>query len=159
MNGILFHYLHFFSHSSLDLYVYAYANWAVDPIYWWSLHHRLLLPIGWFLSFLGIARNNMLLFALVLKLSIVHLMTPPSNFFGYNGSYKKWVFLKLLALIFSVTITMQFKLSIVMSSTSVRSTSRLTVILCFVFYLRNSPPLSYCICWPARWRVHQNTST
>jgi hypothetical protein len=32
MKGSLFHGLHFYSHSSLDLLVYSYADWARDPI-------------------------------------------------------------------------------------------------------------------------------
>jgi hypothetical protein len=31
VNGTLFHSLHFFSHSSLDLHVYSNADWAGDP--------------------------------------------------------------------------------------------------------------------------------
>jgi hypothetical protein len=86
VNGILFHVLHFSSHSSLDLHIYiqiligqVITSIVVPP--------RVIVSYLVILSLLGVARNSVLLPALALKLSIVLLLTPPLSFSGSIGSY------------------------------------------------------------------------
>jgi hypothetical protein len=81
----LFHGLHFSSRSSLDLHVYSDVDWVGD-----LTDRRSTTGIVSYLvilSSLGVARNNLLLLALTLRLSIVLLLTPPLSFSSSIGYY------------------------------------------------------------------------
>jgi hypothetical protein len=87
------------------------------------------------LSSLGIARNNLLLPALALKLSIVILLIPPLSSSGSVG-HMIWVFLSPPILISFVTIEVRFRLRIMMYFIHVLNTLKSTVFLCTIIFCK-----------------------
>ena len=74
----------------------------------------------------GAARSRMWFLVLVLRLSIVPLLTPLASLFGFAGSWLTWMLHSPLPLLFIVTIVVLFTLLIMMSSTNAPSILRLT---------------------------------
>jgi hypothetical protein len=88
------------------------------------------------LSSLGVARNNLLLPAPILRLSIVLLLTPPLKSSGFVDSYKIWVQLRHPILLYFVTVRVRFNLRTMMYFTSALNILRSTVILCIIIFCR-----------------------
>ena len=74
----------------------------------------------------GVARSRILFPVLVLRLSIVPLLTPHASLFDFVGSWLTWMLHSLLPLLFIVTIVVLSTLLIVMSSTNAPSILRST---------------------------------
>ena len=87
-------------------------------------------------SSLGEARNNLLLFILVLRPNIEHLLTPLLSSFGYAGSSRTQALIVLLQFQSIVTIEVPSKLPTMTSSMSVPSILKSTVTLFVITYYR-----------------------
>ena len=74
----------------------------------------------------GIARSRMWFPILVLRLSIVPLLTPLASLSSFIGSWLTWMLYIPLPLLFIVTIVVLSTLLIMMSSINAQSTLRLT---------------------------------
>jgi hypothetical protein len=134
VKGTLFHGLHSFSHSSLDLRVYSDVDWAGDPTDRHSTTGYCFL-LGDSLTH-GVVRNNLLLPVLALKLSIVLLLTPPLSSSGSVGFSMIWVFLRPLVLVSFVTINVRFRLRIMIYFMNVLNILRSTFILCAIIFCK-----------------------
>jgi hypothetical protein len=109
---------------------------------------------------LGVIRNNLLLPALTLKLSIVLLLTPPLSSSGSVGFSMIWGFLRAPVLLSFVTIEVRFKLRIMMYFMNVLNILRSTVILCAIIFCRELsvfvlllPLISWPMCSPKHIHV------
>lgn len=93
---------------------------AISP---WGIVFYWVIPLS-----LDVARNSLLLPTIVLKVRIVSLLTQSLSYSGYVGSYRIYVFLKHIALLYSTTIRVRFRLHVMMYFTNTLNT--LATILC-----------------------------
>jgi hypothetical protein len=114
------------------------------------------------LSSLGVVRNNLLLPAPVLKLSIMLLLTPPLSSISV-GSYRILVQLRHQVLLNFVIVRVWLRLRTMMNFTSALNTLRSTIILCIIISCRELCTfvlllmlISWLMCSPKH--IHLNVS-
>ena len=123
VKGTLYHGLHYFSWSSLELHAYSDADWASDPIDRCSITDFYFLLGTSLVSWRS--KKKMWFPILILRLSIVPLSTPPTSLFGFAGSWLTWMLHNPLSFLFIVTIVVLYTLLIMMSSMNAPNTLRL----------------------------------
>lgn len=111
----LYSYTHFLMQIGQGILLIVILLW--DSVSSWV---TLLLP--------GVARNKLLLLVLVLRLSIVLLLTLLRNFYGFATSLLIWVFLLLVPSLSIVTIRVLFRFLTMISSMIAPNILRLIVI-------------------------------
>ena len=120
VKGTLYHGLHYFSWSSLELHAYSDADWASDPIDRCSITDFCFLLGTSLVSWRS--KKKMWFPILILRLSIVPLLTPPASLFGFAGSWLTWMLHNPLSFLFIVTIVVLYTLLIMMSSMNAPNT-------------------------------------
>jgi len=126
IKGTLFHGLHFFAYSSLELHAYLDADWVGDPT-----DHRSTIDYCFFLgdSFMSLHDKNKIVIARSNKENEYQALTD-TNSFGFVDYLKTWVSFILLQLSSTVIIKVLSRSLTIMNSMNAQNTLRLIVSLC-----------------------------
>ena len=107
LKGMMFHGLHFSSTSSLDLRAYFDADWAGE-----STDRRSTTGYCFFLGdslILWRSKKHFLVSKSSIEAKYCTLAGLHSSSCGFDGFLKKWVFLKVVSMFFTVKIKVPFK--------------------------------------------------